>query len=228
MTDEDWQHLLEIVGEYQELFPEGMAFIGGIAVYAYAKSRTETEEFAARSHDADFVISLAEYADLRDLVALTPNRRLSKQQFTQGGFEFDVYVETQAGLVVPVDEVMASSEERSGLRVAAIEHLLILKAAALEDRKGTSKGNKDEDDIVRILLVSDQPLQSHLLARLEDNLMSEIERAVKGDACLRLAQGNSHYARPLKEKVQLKLGELKGALAALNTGTSPATKGWKK
>lgn len=227
MTDFDWDKLLGIVNEFQELFPEGLAFIGGIAVYAYAKSRTETEALAAQSHDADFVISLSDYVDLRDLVALTPNRRLSKQQFTQGGFEFDVYVEGQASLLVPIDEVMASSEERSGLRVASIEHLLILKAAALQDRKGSSKGDKDEDDIVRILLVSDEPLQADRLVRLEDDLMSEIERAVGGDACLRLAKGNSHFARFLRDKAKGKLQEVGLAFSALKNATIQ-NPGWTK
>lgn len=228
MTDQEWEALLGIVNEFQEMFPEGLTFIGGIAVYAYAKSRETTSELAAQSHDADFVIGVPEYVELRDLVALTPNRRLSKQQFVQGGFEFDVYVEGQADLMVPVDEVISVSEERSGLRVAAIEHLLVLKADALKDRKGTSKGDKDEDDIVRVLLVSEQQLRPELLTRLDESLIAEIERAVRGDACLRLAYGNSHFARSLREKAKEKFNELRVACTSASIDGPLTTPGFRK
>ncbi len=46
---------------------------------------------------------------------------------------------------------------RSGIRVACLEHLVILKTKAFLDRQGTSKGNKDEDDLVRIFFQLSNP-----------------------------------------------------------------------
>lgn len=210
MTDNEWKQLLATVGELQEFFQEGLVFIGGIAVYAHALSKEETSVFAAQSHDADFMILLQDYADLRDIEVLTPNRRLSKQQFIKGGFEFDVYVEGQTDLCVPVPETVSYSEIRSGLRVACIEHLLILKAKALADRRGTPKGDKDEDDVARMLLVA-ASIDKDKLTRLTDDLLNDLRRAVTGDAAMRLANGNSHKAKGLRSKIMERFNEVEDA-----------------
>jgi hypothetical protein len=207
MTDDDWKRLLAAVGELQEFFQEGLVFIGGIAVYAHALSRDDTAAFAAQSHDADFMILLQDYADLRDIEVLTPNRRLSKKQFIRSGFEFGVYVEGQTDLCVPVPEAVAYSEIKSGLRVACIEHLLILKAKTLADRRGTPKGDQDEDDVARMLLVADS-IDKGKLARLTDDLLSDLRRAVSGDAAMRLANGNSHRAEVLRSKISARFKEI--------------------
>ena len=215
MNDAEWGRLLSAVEQFQELFPDGLVFIGGIAVFAYAKSKEDTAEFAAQSHDADFMILRSDFIDLRDITVMTPNKRLSKHQFVEAGFEFDVYVEGQTDLVVPVDEAVAHSEIRSELRVACIEHLLVLKAKALEDRRGTAKGNKDEDDMVRILLVADQ-IDGGRLTRLTDDLLVGIQRAVSGDAPLRLAKGNQHIAKNLRLKASRRLDEVISAYHLAN------------
>lgn len=220
MNDNDWERLLGAVDQFQELFPEGLVFIGGIAVYAYARSKEETAALAAQSHDADFMILRSEFIELRDITVMTANKRLSKHQFVEAGFEFDVYVEGQTDLVIPVDEAVANSEFRSGLRVACIEHLLILKAKALKDRKGTSKGNKDEDDMVRILLVAEE-IDGDRLSRLTEDALTEIRRAVEGDSPLRLAQGNSHAAKNLRNKARERMEEINNVFSYANGGQQP-------
>src|ERR1700737_3387848 len=106
MDDSEWQELLKSVAEIQQWFPDGVAFIGGIAGFAHLAANETTSKFAGRSHDADFMIRLADMADLRDIEVLTPNRRLGKQQFVKNGFEFDVYGEGQHDLPVPADECL--------------------------------------------------------------------------------------------------------------------------
>lgn len=220
MNPEDWQSLLAAVAEIQEWFPDGLVFIGGIAVYAHAKSNPDTESFAAESHDADFMIMLSEFTDLRDIEALTPNRRLGKQQFVKRGFEFDVYVETQHHLAVPVAEAVSEGMMRSGLRVACPEHLLILKAKAMRDRRGSQKGDKDEDDVVRILLVADEVDAARLL-RLTDEMFEDLEAAVDGDASMRLARGNSHQAKSIKAKARIRLEDVRTAHKLNYGGNEP-------
>ncbi len=220
MTEEEWQALLATVDEIQEWFPEGVAFIGGIAVYAHAIAKEETARYAAKSHDADFMIMLPEFVDLRDIEALTPNRRLGKQQFVKNGFEFDVYVEGQNDLPVPTAEALVSSEKRAGLRVACCEHLLVLKAAALLDRRGSAKGDKDEEDIVRIMLAADA-FDGEKLSRLTDVYVAEIEKAVAGDAVLRLAAGNKHLAKALRTQALARLAEVQQAHKDNYSGCEP-------
>lgn len=83
--DQEWQKLLATVKDLGDWFPDGLVVIGGIAVYQHAtKSRPE---FAEVSHDGDFFLSLADYADIRDLEEVTPNRRLGKNQIIKNGFE---------------------------------------------------------------------------------------------------------------------------------------------
>lgn len=219
MDPADWKRLLDAVVEIQEWFPDGVAFIGGVAVYAHAKAaEDDIAKYAAMSHDADFMILLPDFADLRDIEVLTPNRRLGKQQFSKVGFEFDVYVEGQHDLPVPADEAIAWSQIKRGLRVACPEHLLILKVKAYEDRKGSSKGEKDEDDIVRLLLVG-REWRAELLTRLTDDMLSLVSKAASGDSAVRLTSGNVHEAKAVREKA-LKSVELIRAAHIANYGTA--------
>lgn len=220
MTDDEWKRLLEAVDEIQDWFPEGVAFIEGIAVFAHARDDSEVSPFVAKSHDADFVILTPDYVDLRDIEVLTSNRRLSKHQFVKDGFEFYVYVENQNDLVVPADEVLASSVIKSGLRVACCEHLLALKSAALIDRKGTSKGNKDEEDILRILLVTNN-INPDLVSRISSEMLQNIKRCVDGDAVVRLTNGNLHTAKKFRDRAREIFNELTKVHYELYSGFKP-------
>jgi hypothetical protein len=105
---------------------------------------------------------------------------------------------------------------KNGLRVACVEHLLILKAKAFADRRGTPKGDKDEDDIARMLLVTDS-IDREKLTRLTDDLLDDLRRAVNSDATLRLAEGNSHKAKGLRSKISARFEEV-GEAHRLNYG----------
>jgi hypothetical protein len=142
------------------------------------------------------------------------------------GFEFDVYVEGQHGLAVPTDEVVAWSVLKEGLRVASVEHLLILKLDAFASRKGSVKGAKDEDDIVRLLLSGDPQhfLASNGragLARMTDDRLNMLKAVVKGDAIVRLHNGNLHRAS--QHRVILR-----SALDAIETSMKENFTEWSK
>lgn len=210
MDANEWGRLMGAVDEINSFFEEDIAFIGGVAVYAHAMARSDSEAFAAFSHDADFVITLSAFADLRDIEYTTANARLGKQQFVKAGFEFDVYVQYQNNLRIPTEEIIAGAEKRSGLMVASLEHLLILKAEAYKDRKGTSKGVKDAQDIVRILYLMETPDQD-MLERLTTADLDLVKGAVSQDTVLSVLDGNRHYAKPVKAKVD----EIVGSLAEM-------------
>lgn len=221
MDESDWQALLKAVLEVQQWFPEGVAYIGGIAVYAHMVETKEGARLAAMSHDADFMIRMADVPDLRDLEVLVPNRRLGKHQFVKDGFEFDVYVEGQHDLAVPADEVIAWSQIRHGLRVACPEHLLVLKMMAYLDRAGSAKGDKDEDDLVRILFACDA-WRKDCLDRVTEEMLVRLDTIVAGDAPVRLTKGNLHQAKILRDKLRLSLSDIRMALSYDNGHGGPS------
>jgi hypothetical protein len=104
-------------------------------------------------------------------------------------------------LPIPADEAIAASEIKSGLRVACLEHLLVLKMKAYEDRKGSDKGKKDEDDVMRLLLLGDS-WRAELPSRLTDEMVELLTKVVSPDSAIRLSAGNLHETKALRAKAQ--------------------------
>lgn len=153
---ETWDALWSAIRELSELIPEGIVFIGGVAVYLHARQAQLTGWGIEFSHDGDFYVSLTDFSDLRDFEEVTVNKRLHKRQFIKNGIDFDVYLEYNNSLRVPYADVRQRSSIIDGVRVAALEHLLLLKLDAYADRKASAKGRKDERDLIRI---------AHILSR---------------------------------------------------------------
>lgn len=212
MESKEFEVLLSACTEVGGLFPDGVVFIGGIAVYLHAKNHETTQEMAEFTHDADFYISFADMADLRDIEEVTSNRRLSKHQMIKRGFEFDIYTERQASLIVPYDQVMAYSVKYGDIKVASLEHLLVLKLEAFLDRKGSAKGDKDAKDILRIAAVAqhgmgfDPSVAAPYLRDEHLDLLGQIER---GPQIMSLAQGNAMEAKKLRQEFSRLLVEIK-------------------
>ncbi len=208
----DFEQLLLACAELSEQYPHGVVYIGGIAVYLHAINSEKAKAYAEFTHDADFYISMADMADLRDAEELTPNRRLSKHQLRKRGFEFDIYTERHSALIVPYDQVFAHSVDYGGLRVAGLEHLLALKLEAFADRQASSKGDKDAKDIIRIALISeamarfDTRLATPYLSDKHTELLGKI---LKGAYFQSLARGNSKIAKNLRKTYEKFLESLK-------------------
>lgn len=203
MQDREFQVLMSACAEVAEQYPDGVVFIGGIAVYLHAKNHPDTSVFAEFTHDADFYISFADMGDLRDVEEVTPNRRLSKSQMVKRGFEFDIYVERQSSLIVPYDMVIAHSEVFDGIRVASLEHLLVLKLEAFADRKGSAKGDKDAKDLLRIAAVAalgGGGLRHELvLPYIRDEHRELLKAVERGPQVVALAHGNAMVAKQLRK-----------------------------
>lgn len=151
--DPEWDNILRGLNELREWFPD-LVLIGGVAVWLQGK-RLEDQSFLEVSHDADFLLSLEDYADLRDLEEVTPNRRLGKHQVIKNDVDFDIYVEHQNDLAVPYADALKDSELIDGYRVLSLHHLLALKLDAGIDRAG-AKAEKDLRDVQRILILADR------------------------------------------------------------------------
>jgi hypothetical protein len=203
-SDEEFDRLLSACAELAELFPEGVVFIGGIAVYLHAINLSSTRDLAETTHDADIYVSLADMADLRDLEEVTANRRLSKHQMVKHGFEFDIYTERQSSLIVPYDAVVTHSVAYDGIRVASLEHLLVLKLEAFADRKGSAKGDKDAKDLLRIGAIAGRggsgfraALSAPYIRDVHVDLLALVER---GPQVTSLALGNAMVAKRLRRE----------------------------
>lgn len=198
----EFEKLMDSVTEIAGYFPEGVAFIGGIAVYLHAINHEKTLGLAEFTHDADMYISLSDMADLRDIEEVTPNRRLSKHQMIKHGFEFDIYTERQSSLVVPYDEVIANAVTYDAVKVAGLEHLFVLKLEAFKDRFGSAKGEKDAKDLVRIVEVArlsksgfDCSMVAPYLSKDDLDFLKRIE---KGREFMSMAKGNAMKAKELR------------------------------
>lgn len=164
MGDEEasqWAHLKSIAKRISQEFPDAV-FIGGLATYFHAFSLGE--EFREASHDADLYLSLAGKSELRDRyeVRRSTNRNLVKDSVLIEGEDLDLYVEHQHNLGIPYANVFAHSEMSTGVRVAALEHLFLLKLDAARDRWGTGKGQKDVRDVAKIVALLSEPRKSLL------------------------------------------------------------------
>jgi hypothetical protein len=218
MEQAEWDDLWKTVVEVQHGFEPSVVFIGRVAVFAHTMDSKEFSEFYAFSHDADLMISVGEYTDLKDIEQITSNKNLSKSQFYKGGVEFDVYVEGQHKLPVPYDEVVSQSEMRNGVRVACLEHLVVLKIAAFKDRRGSAKGDKDEDDLIKILmLLSEREVSPAKAARVDDEMETLLELIVGSDSVTRVADGNLHLASILRKSAAVGLDKLSQARIASRT-----------
>lgn len=203
MNEGEFQELLTACVEIAESFPDGVVFIGGIAVYMHCINHSKTHSLAEFTHDADFYISLADMGDLRDIEEVTPNRRLQKHQLIKRGFEFDIYTERQSSLIVPYDQVIAHSVQYDLVRVACLEHLLVLKLEAYRDRQHSSKGRKDAKDLIRIALVANElnrKLDMNLcVGYLDDEHLGLLAAIGKSPEFLALAKGNAKLAKNLRD-----------------------------
>lgn len=195
----DFQHILAEVTRLAEEHP-GHVFIGGVAVYLHAINNPRTKAIAEASHDADFMLALSEFADLRDSDEVVANRRLSKHQLIRRGVEFDVYVERQNNLIVPYDEAAAHAVTYDAIRVASPEHLVVLKLEALRDRIRSAKGDKDARDLVTISRICDGKIRRDMvLPFLRDDHMALLEQVAASPVFTYIAQGNAHEAKRLRQ-----------------------------
>ena len=214
-NDPQFTELLVVCEHLCGLFPEGIALIGGIAVYLHAVNHRATEALAECTHYGDFYISIADMAELRDIEEVTPNRRLSKHQLIKGGFEFDIYTERHSALVVPYSEVIAHAENYGNLKVAGLEQLFSLKTEAYRDRKSSSRGSKDAKDLIRIAAIAaarKRPLKTAMIAPyLRDAHLELLNELIKRPEFVALARGNAMQAKKLRGVFEAVVMGLKSA-----------------
>ena len=187
-------------------------FIGGVAVYLHSVLKNNELVAPEASHDADFMISFSDYGILKDHEEITSTPRLSKHQMLLNHVEFDIYVEKINKLLVPYDEVAAHAITIEGLNLACLEHLLVLKLEAYNDRKHSSKGEKDRRDVAKIGLLLGSKAKENLIAPyIYDALVRELKDIAQSPVFYELCQKNAHLAKKAKAafaRVAKKIAEM--------------------
>lgn len=205
LEEEEWNKIIGCLHELMEWFPEGMILIGGVAVYLHAKHK-QMDDLLEASHDADMYLSMSDYIDLRDIEEVTQNKRLNKHQIIKEDIDIDIYVENQHSLAIPFYDISAHSVVVNGLRIACLEHLLILKVDAAMDRRGEKK-KKDNRDLAKIILLLDKPDNNILDQWLTNDRLEYIfSLKRKTDLFLEIAKGNAHTAKQLAVQYSKNLG----------------------
>lgn len=204
-TPDQWKRLWLGISELVSEFGDRLVFIGGVAVFLHVQEAQAPQTLVEFSHDGDFLISLADYAALRQLEEVTANRRLQKHQFIKHGIDFDVYVEHNNTLIVPYDEAYLASSlltvDNGMLRVASVGHLLVLKLASYRSRKGSQKGSKDERDLIRLLYVMYKTKEirpEEIQPYLDESLLEALVSLKRSTQYLELAGRNAHNAKNLR------------------------------
>lgn len=201
--DNVFEKLLSLCVETGRLYEPEMIFIGGMAVYLHTVNKDQSAQFAEATKDADVYISLSGFSDLRDIEELSQNARLSKHEFRKNGFSFDVYTERQSSLPVPYADVAAHAHTFDGVRVAAPEHLLVLKLEAAVNRHGSEHGRKDAKDVIRLLLVAGGALDASLSVKfMQEAHLAHLHLILKGVEFISLAKGNAQLAKRLRQTCQ--------------------------
>jgi hypothetical protein len=201
--ENNWDHILDISRFITSEYGDAV-FIGGVAVSCHA-SRLGSR-FQESSHDGDFYISLMGKAAMRDRYEVRRNNtNIIKDSVLIEGEELDVYVEHQHSLGIQFPEIFAASEVIEGIRVAALEHLLILKLDAAKDRWGTGKGEKDVRDLARIVALLDRPKHVLLAPFLSPIRMETLGRALGRSDLVQLMGLNPHEGSKFRAQLDSNL-----------------------
>jgi hypothetical protein len=193
-----FNNILKVCKAINQNLPD-VVFIGGVAVYLQLSHKSLPSVPLESSHDADFMVSLSDYGILKDEEELTATPRLAKHQMFVGGVEFDVYVERLNRLLVPYDEIFAHSTTIEHIRVASLEHLLVLKLEALGQRGHSSKGEKDRRDLVKIgLLLGHRAKQKLLAPYLRTDHLQLLQDIAKSPIFFALCNRNAQDAKKVR------------------------------
>jgi len=202
VSESAFRTILHYVADVSAWAPEEIVFIGGIAVYLHAVNHPATEGLAEATRDVDFYVSLGAFSDLREMEEMVSNRRLSKHEFKRADVSFDVYVERSAALPVPYDEAAAHAVSYDGIRVACVEHLVVLKLRAYANRKESAHGAKDARDLLRMACLvhhANVPFDGGKVAAYCDDADTDLLQGVaRGSGPIEMAAGNAQKAKQIR------------------------------
>lgn len=136
-TEKSRQLLKQLNKEYQFIL------IGGWAVFVYTE--------ALKSKDIDIVIDYKELSRFQNDFDVFKNERFKKYEIKTQGVDVDIYVSYFSNPGLPAEDIKNYTQGHGGFQVPLPEALLIMKQQVFEQRKGSSKGEKDKIDIFSLI-----------------------------------------------------------------------------
>ncbi|KXB07795.1 hypothetical protein AKJ56_02345 [candidate division MSBL1 archaeon SCGC-AAA382N08] len=136
-TEKSFKVLKQLKNEFDFIL------IGGWAIFIYTE--------APKSKDVDIIVDFEELKKIRDQYGISKNQRLKKYEIKVNDIDIDIYTPYFSELGFPTEEVEEYTQMRRGFVVPVPEILLILKVVTYEQRRGSSKGEKDLIDIFSLL-----------------------------------------------------------------------------
>lgn len=145
--------------------------IGGWAVYLYSKN--------LKSKDIDIIIDYDVLAGLKETEEVFKNERLSKYEINAGYFDVDIYLPHYSKLGVEVEEIKKHIANKDGFVVPVLEILFLMKLFAWHNRRGSSKGQKDELDIIGLAVLPEFDWKKYLKFVKKYNFSNYSEEFIK-------------------------------------------------
>lgn len=108
-----------------------------------------------KSKDIDIIIDYDVLAKMKEIDEVFKNERLHKYEINTGHFDIDIYVPHYSEIGINPEEIKKLTINRDGFIVPALEILLLMKLFAWHNRRGSSKGQKDELDIFSLALLAE-------------------------------------------------------------------------
>lgn len=139
ITQKSFSHLQSMKKKYSFIL------IGGWAVYLYSKS--------LKSKDIDIIIDYEILAKMKETDEVFKNERLRKYEINTGNFDIDIYIPHYSEIGIDPAEIKKHTVNREGFIVPVLEVLFLMKLFAWHNRRGSSKGQKDELDIFSLALL---------------------------------------------------------------------------
>jgi hypothetical protein len=185
ITDKSFIALLSLKKKYQ------FTLIGGWAVYLYTKK--------LKSKDIDIIVDFEELGKFKNDYQLIKNERLKKYEINLGEFDIDIYLPHYSRLGFPLEKIKEQALVLDGFRVPNPEVLLALKLSAYQERRNSTKGEKDKIDIISLIAAIDlDPDQLHEISLLCQpvNLYSLLKEILSSTtAVAELGLGNQAIAK---------------------------------
>lgn len=148
ITQKSFAYLQSIRKKYKFIL------IGGWAVYLYSKS--------LKSKDIDIVIDYDVLAKIKETNEIFKNERLRKYEINTGNFDIDIYIPHYSEIGIEVGEIKKHAVSRDGFDVPTLELLLLMKIFTWHNRRGSSKGQKDELDIFSLAFLPEFDWKKYL------------------------------------------------------------------
>lgn len=193
-------------------FPAAV-LVGGWAAYLHTGG--------AKSHDIDVIVDLPTFGALGSRYTLVPSAHVGGRKFQTEveGVEVDVYPVHQsrlgAFLHVPVEVLLERSELVSGVRVLSLEALFVAKMAALLDRPDSLPGEKDRQEMVRLLTAPAEGLAFDTVAEiLTESGWAPVELDAVLDRAFTLLEESEFATSRLRSQLRKWAVQAKAAIGA--------------